>query len=248
MSEHLVHDDLLGYHLSLLEDEEREAADRHLAGCDRCRRALVEVGEMMGTIEDELPREVPSGREPVPWLRRLTESIFAPTFVMACAVVMSAVQDRSASIGAMVPLVIGAALVVLWLHGVVSRAASGWRSVGERDWRVLVMAGDEEALRRVEGVRLAALWSLARARRQVAQVLLLSGAMFIVSGAVTLLAGLWAPEVATQVASGRPLVLPGALALGVLLGGAVWASVRLARLGREVAKLMKAMVDEVERV
>jgi hypothetical protein len=119
-------------------------------------------------------------------------------------------------------------------------------SVGEVDWRSAIGAGDAEQLRLFEGVKLSVLQSLSRARSQVAQLLTISGGVFIVSGAVTLLAGLWAPEAAAQVAAGRPMIVPGGLAAGIMLGGVVWATFRLARLSRAVADFMKALADESE--
>lgn len=244
MSSHPTREDLLGFHLELLGDEEGREVEKHLEGCSDCRASLGEVKDMMDSVDQKLPVVESRELDPLPMAQRLSHSVATPAVVMAVSLLLSAVTDWTWMFGSVLPLIVGAGVVVWWLNGVVTRAETSWSAVGDVDWRSAILTGDEEQLRLFDGVKLSVIRSLSKARSHVAQVLTISGAVFIVSGAVTLFAGLWAPEVATQVASGRPMIVPGGLAVGVLLGGVVWASFRLARLGRSVADFMKSIVDE----
>lgn len=244
MSSHPEREDLLGFHLGLLGDEEEGAVEHHLEGCSECRAVLDEVKEMMEVVDQKMPAVESRELDPLPLTQRLSQSLVTPAGVMAISLILSAVTDWTWMLGSVLPLVAGACVVVWWLYGVVSRVETSWQAVGEVDWRSAIEGGDEEQLRLFDGVKLSVIRSLSKARSQVTHMLTISGAVFIVSGAVTLLAGLWAPEATAEVSLGRPMIVPGGLAFGVLLGGVVWASFRLARLSRAVADFMKSIVDE----
>ncbi len=251
MSEHPSRnelDELLGYRLEVLDDERTTTLRAHLLGCESCCAALVEIDEM---LDQRLPRaDTQPLPEPMPLRDRLIGSSITPLVVMTAALLLSAASGWFEVIGraATGPLMVGAVVVVLWLRAVIGHVEKSWRATMSRKWRGLEPTDPVEGARLLEGVRISAVRSLIDARRKVSRVLVMALSVFIVAATVTLLAGVFAPGAAATAASARPLLLPGALAMGVLFGGVSWASLRLGRLARAVADHVDAATRELERV
>lgn len=233
MKHHPNNEKLMGFEYGLLSAEEADEVRQHLGACRSCSDSLVELVEMERHLVQENGGDEESG-----WfgVERLY-SVGTPIAVMGLCVLLSAFLGLPDNGLLSLPLLIGALLVTIWLHALVSRSESRWREVSESD-----LSGAGAAF--VNGLRISAAESLKTAQTRLRTVLVT--ALLLTALGMVFLA--WAtasePELTSSVLQAKPDLIPGAIGLGLLLGGSLWSSWRLTRLARDIADRLGSLVDE----
>lgn len=236
MKSHPAHDLLLGLAFDLLSPEEQVEVREHVSECPECSATLRDLVAQEERLTRTQERRV---REPFLW----TEAVYSastPIVVMGLSVIVSALVSVPGDGVLSLPMLIGALLVTAWLHALVSRTERQWREVEDRDWRSSLDGDAAARAHFVQGLRLSVVESLRASQRKIRTVLVVVLLMTVLGMAVVLWAGTAEPELTSSMLGPNRPLLPGALALGVLLGGALWSSWRLTRLARRISRQLEA--------
>jgi hypothetical protein len=232
---HPHHEALLRYAYELLDEAQMAAIREHLAGCAPCARSLRQTA----SFEDELPSPEAPPPSTLPAVIRLWRSVAAPLLLMLLTVTLATLLDGESMAATITALAIGGLTVVVWLHAMVSRAERAWRELTSGDRDALNLDDHQETLL-MTGAILSWNESLRRSRRQITLVVVTAALLAVCSAATLSALSLAFPHQTTAALSQRADLLPGALTVGALLAGGLWANLRLLRLARRAGRWVTA--------
>ena len=236
MTKHLSHEEKLAFVFGLEAGDERTALERHLNTCAACREEVERL--------EARDRQLAAAASPEPGPRenllvRAWRSRTLPLAVFLASVLLGAAPAAEQMQLAPLAIVLGSAVVAVWLHSLLKRAEVRWQETRAHLEEALPDGPADRAFF-LEGVRFSVAADLSGLRAKLGTVVLIS--LTVVSlGVIALIAGLFLdPETAASTMVDYPKLLSLAAAMILLIGSSMWCGLRLKKLALQLLEILEA--------